>query len=171
MRYLSILIVLFLPSVTSADARLTPRPVDPIAADTLARAFSQSGIVRSLVATLEQSNVIVHIEASAHMPFGIAGTTRFVTSRGGYRYVRITIDAELPKYAITAILGHELQHACEVADSGVSDLEGMRQLFTLRGHRKSNYYETTAAIETEMRIRRELMGKTSSASEAAVTPK
>jgi hypothetical protein len=112
MRYLSIFALLLLPSVVAAGERLTPRPLDPIAVDAFARALARSAMVRSLVATLEASNVIVHIESSRQMPAGLAGTTRFITARGGFRYVRIAIGADLPRDARVAILGHELQHAC-----------------------------------------------------------
>ena len=92
MRYLSIFVFAFslVPSFAIAGEPLTPRPLDPVAIDAFARAQAQSALVRSLVATLESSNVIVHIVSSRSLPAGIGGTTRFVTSRGGYRYVRIT---------------------------------------------------------------------------------
>ncbi len=167
MRYWSVLILVFLPALAAANERLTPRPVDPAAAEALGRAISRSSVVRSLVATLEASNVIVHIETVMRMPAGIVGTTRFVTARSGYRYVRIAISADLPHNARTAILGHELQHACEVAASDAGDLAGMRQLFTLEGHRIGEFYETASALETEKRIWMELRRKTSTAGSAS----
>ena len=111
------------------------------------------------MATLERSNVIVHIESSQRMPAGLAGTTRFVTARGGFRYVRVTIYSELSQTERAVILGHELQHACEVAESAVNNVDGMRQLFTLVGRRTGDYYETATARQIETRIRRELRGK------------
>ena len=159
MRYLSIVVLLFVPSVVVAGEPLTPRPLDPIAAETFARALSRSAVVRSLAATLEQSNVIVHIESSMQMPAGIGGTTRFVTTRGGYRYVRITIDSDLSKTERTVILGHELQHACEIAASEANDVEGLRQMFTREGARDGNFFETSGAIEVERRVRVEMTAR------------
>ena len=156
MRYLCIFALLFLPSVVIAGDRLTPRPLDPIAADVFARALTRSAVVRSLVATLEQSNVIVHIDSSMQMPAGIVGTTRFVTSRGGYRYVRITIGSDLSTTARTAILGHELQHACEIAASQADDVEGLRQMFEREGSFDGGFFETAGAIEIEKRVRLEV---------------
>jgi hypothetical protein len=164
MRYLSIFALLLLPSVVAAGERLTPRPLDPIAVDAFARALARSAMVRSLVATLEASNVIVHIESSRQMPAGLAGTTRFITARGGFRYVRIAIGADLPRDARVAILGHELQHACEVAESAADDVEGLRRMFAREGVRDGDYFETMTALETEKRVRIELRGK-------AITPK
>ena len=158
MRYLSIFVfaVLLVPSFAAAGEPLTPRPLDPFAADAFALAQAQSAVVRSLVATLESSNVIVHIVSSRSLPMGIGGTTRFVTSRGGYRYVRITIATDLSKSGRTTILGHELQHACEIAASDADDAESVKELFEKEGHRAGDYFETRAAIDAERLVRNEL---------------
>jgi len=160
MRYLSIVFlwsVLVLTSPPAAAAeKLTLRPLDPIAAEAFERAVSRSQRVRTLVATLESSNVIVHIETSRLLPAGLGGTTRFVTSRGGYRYLRITIHADLPTEARAAILGHELQHACEVAESGADSADEVRKLFERDGEFSGGFYETRAAVETEKHVRMEL---------------
>ena len=158
MRYLSIFVfALFLvPSFATAGPPLTPRPLDPVAADAFERAVAQSSVVRSLVATLESSNVIVHIVSSRTLPMGVGGTTQFVTSRGGYRYVRITIATDLSKAGQTTILGHELQHACEVAASAADDVESIKELFEKEGHRAGDYFETRAAIDAERLVRNEL---------------
>lgn len=158
MRYLSIVVfaLVLVPSSVTAGEPLTPRPLDPIAIDAFARAQAQSAVVRSLVSTLESSNVIVHIVSSPNLPMGIGGTTRFVTSRGGYRYVRITIAADLSKSNRTAILGHELQHACEIATSGADDVESLKELFEKQGHRAGEFFETHGALRIENQIRTEL---------------
>jgi len=158
MRYLSIFVfaVFLVPAFATAGEPLTPRPLDPIAAEAFARAQEQSAVVRSLVATLESSNVIVHIVSSRDLPLGIGGTTSFVTSRGGYRYVRITIATDLSKSGRAAILGHELQHACEVAASAADDVESVRELFEKEGHRAGDYFETRKAIDAERMVRNEL---------------
>ena len=157
MRYLSIVLsLLFIPAIAVAQGKLTPRPLDPVAAETFARAVEGSAVVRALVERLEMSNVIVHIETVAQMPAGIGGMTRFVTSRGGYRYLRITLGSTLTITLRAAILGHELQHACEVADSSAADIEGLRQLFENEGHRDGRYFDTSAAIAIERSVRLEL---------------
>jgi len=157
MRYLSICcVVLWFPAVVVAE-RLTPRALDPISVDTLAHALERSAVARRLVTQLESSNVIVHIVSSAQMPGGIGGTTRFVTSRGGYRYLRITLGAGLPLRHRSAILAHELQHAWEVARSTADTVEELKQLFEGEGHRAGEFYETRAAIEVERTVMMELM--------------
>lgn len=132
------------------------RPVDPIALETLDFALGRSPLVRSLVATLERSNVIVHIQSSRALPPGISGTTRLVVSRGGYRYLRIAIAADLPKRARAAILAHELQHAVEVAASDADDVDRLRRLFAKHGEASGGYFDTRAAVQVERKVRREL---------------
>lgn len=157
MRYLSVVLsLLIVPSVAAAQGKLTPRPLDAVSIDTFAVAVEGSALVRSMVARLESSNVIVHIESSSPMPFGIGGFTRFVTSRGGYRYVRITLNPQLALRARSAILGHELKHACEIADSTAGDPQSIRKLFETAGHYHGGYYDTTAAIRTGRQVWNEL---------------
>jgi len=158
MRYLSIVVfaLVLVPSFAHAGEPLTPRPLDPVAIDAFARAQTESSLVRSLVATLESSNLIVHIVSSTSLPGGVGGTTQFVTSRGGFRYVRITIAVDLSKTGRTAILGHELQHACEIAGSQADDVKSIGQLFAKTGHRVGENFETRAAIDAERLIRNEL---------------
>lgn len=134
------------------------RPVDSIAADTLKLAVERSTAVRSLIETLERSDVVIHIESSQELPAGIGGTTRFVITRGGYRYVRIAINARLPKQARAAILGHELRHACEIAESHARDIDSVRRLFERSARRSGEFFETRAALDTERHVRRELKG-------------
>ena len=132
------------------------RPVDPTALETLDLALEHSAVVRTLIETLERSNVVVHIQSSRDLPMGIAGTTRFVVSRGGYRYLRITIREQLPKETRVAVLAHELQHANEIAGSPADTVMALRQLFQQCGMRDGNYYETRAAQRIEDLVRAEL---------------
>jgi hypothetical protein len=156
MRYWSIFVFVLMPSLVSASDYLAARPVDGIAAEALERVVARSATARALLERLDASNVIVHIESSRTMPSGIGGMTRFVVSRGGVRYLRITIGTNLPGRLRAAILAHELQHACEVADSAADDAVNLRVLFEQQGHRNGEFFETTAAIEAERHVQLEL---------------
>ena len=157
MRYMTLaLSLLLLPSAVVAGTTTTPRPLDPLAAEAFAQALERSEIVRTLVTTLEASNVIVHIESSRALPSDVGGTTRFVVARGGYRYVRITFNAQLWGRDRIATLAHELQHACEVATSSAADLAGIRELFQHAGYRTGPYFETSAAATTGRSVLAEL---------------
>jgi hypothetical protein len=134
------------------------RPVDSVAVETLDFAWHRSAVVRTLIDRLERSNVIVHIQSSFTLPAGIAGMTRFAVSRGNYRFLRITIKADLPPFTRAAILGHELQHACEIAESAAADTHSLRELFEHAGRRTGEFFETRAALEIERRVRMDLVG-------------
>lgn len=156
MRYLSIFVFLLIPSSVFAGDRFAARPIDAVAADILQRAVARSATTRALLDRLDASNVIVHIESSRQLPLGLGGMTRFVVTRGGYRYLRITIGADLPARLRAATLAHELQHACEVADSAADDGVSLRNLFEHQGHRNGEFFETAAAIQTEKDVQLEM---------------
>jgi len=170
-RYLSI-VILVLASLFAETGRLkaaategakNTRPLDPVAAAILQRALARSPSVQELVRRLELSNVIVHIEASWYLFSGVSGTTQFVATRGGYRFVRITIAAGMAHNSRTAILGHELQHALEIADSTAVTAGEVRKLFEAEGYRViggHDFFETAAAIQVEKVVRLELRAGT-----------
>ncbi len=156
---LSLPLSLLIAVEASAQVRMTPRPLDPLAVETLDQALAGSPLVRDLVRQLEGSNLVVHIESSRHLPSGVSGTMRFVTSRGGYRYVRISLAVDGKPDARAAILGHELQHACEVAASDAYDIDAVRQLYQASGHQPTagdDIFETKAAMMVERRVKAEL---------------
>jgi len=119
---------------------------------------------RTLLERLERSDVIVHVEPwpLQHGRRRVGGMLRFVTRAGGFRYVRISLSVHLPRDTAVALLGHELQHALEVADdaSVVDDIT-----FEALYHRIGDTcldaavvrtYDTSGARSAERRIREEL---------------
>lgn len=160
MKVLSLVVLSLLVTVdAAAQSVMTPRPLDSLAAEAFAQAMTGSPLVRELVRQLEASNLVVHIESSRALPAGVSGTLRFVTSRGGYRYVRISLAVDIRSDRRAAILGHELQHACEVAASDAHDLDGMRRLYEAAGHHpthSANVFETRAALQVERQVGAEL---------------
>ncbi len=162
MRYSSIVLSflfsssVLIPAMVCADP-LMIRPVDAAAAATLARAIGGSALVRTLVHDIDASNVIVHVQFSRELPGGIAGTTKFVVSRGGYRYLRITLAIGLPEIDRAPILAHELQHAWEIAQSQADELDGVRKMLEVTGYEtRENYFETNQAVKVERMVREEL---------------
>ena len=158
MRYRSIVVFMLSMLPPSLGAAAVPRPVDAWSDAVLTLARQRSALVRAMVSELEASNVIVHVESSRLLPFGVGGVTRFVTSQGGYRYIRITLSIWLTPSDRVAILGHELQHAVELARADVSDRDGVRRLLQAEGYtvRGEDFYETRAALLVEREIRGEL---------------
>ena len=170
MRYWSIVLLLLWPSVTLAEDEHAVRALDPIAVTMLAQAVERSAIVRELVHELEHSKMIVHIEATRNLPSGIGGTTRFVASRGEYRYLRISLSVWLPPADRVAIIGHELHHAVEVGRSHAASAAEVRRWFETSGFRVSvsdDLFETSAALQVENKIRQELRAKEALTSRSA----
>ena len=157
MRYWCVALILCWPPLTFGDPAFHVRPADARAAATLARAIDRSPRVRDLVDRLAATNVIVHLELSHQMPSGVLGTTRFGASRGGYRFVRISLSAALREDDTAPLIGHELQHAIEIAESYVADAADLKRLMEATGYRMSGtLYETDAARAIEKEVRREL---------------
>lgn len=160
MRYCSLAILMLVPAVALADPDPNVRTTDPLARQTLAEALSRSAVVRALVAELQSTNLIVHITTTTPLPFGLRGMTRFVVSRGGYRYVRITIASNMRDQLRLMLLGHELEHAREIGQSTVNDAQDLFRLLEARGYRIGpGWYETASAQRVEGLIRRELQAK------------
>ena len=156
MRCLCLALVLVIPSLSLADPAPNVRATDPLSHLTLALALERSAIVRALVADLQATNVIVHINTGP-LPAGIGGITRFAASRAGYRYLRVTIASNLRDQLRLILLGHELEHVREIAHSSAVDLPGLFRLFEERGYRNGQgMYETMSAVRVERRIRQEL---------------
>ena len=172
MRY-SFIVVCFSVLFPVSGFAAAPRPVDAWADAVFRLARQRSALVRAMVSELDGSNVIVHIESSRLLPFGIGGVTRFVTSQGGYRYIRITLSVWLTPSNRVAILGHELQHAIELAHADATDIAALRRLFTSEGAyavRTDDYFETREAVRVEKRIRRELKAPTTDRANSSALP-
>jgi hypothetical protein len=134
------------------------RALDPWAIESFERIAARSPLARQLIHRLEQSDLIVHIVTATVMPSNVAGTTRFVSRQGSYRYVRVAIDRQLLPESRAAILGHELQHALEIAVSDAADHDGVRRLYQRIGHRVAGreHFETLAAMTAGRRVWSEL---------------
>ena len=87
-----------------------------------------------------------------------------VTVAAGRRYLRISIDRRNIGCQRIAILGHELQHAVEIADEpSVSDQAGMAALYRRIGFRSANdrtdCFDSLPAIAAGQLIQREVLAR------------
>ena len=148
--FVYVVFVVAVSRVSGEHQLLRVRALDGTAEAALDRGLSQSSLFRELVAHLEASNLIVHVMTTVSLPMQAAGTTRLSSSRPEFRYVRITVSAQLSREEQVAILAHELQHACEIAGSPARDTASVRALYQRIGQRVESWfeaYETTAAID------------------------
>ena len=158
--YLAVSLTIALPGASAVYAQEAHvRGLDPYAAGALERGQHRSQRFRELVQELNMSDVIVHVVSSPGFPSGVAGTTRFVASLGGARYLRVDLASTLSFDWQVVILAHELQHACEVARSAASSSGGVRALYQDIGKAVSGYsdvFETADAVRTGEDVRHEL---------------
>ena len=171
MKYLCLsLVVLSLNPVLAADERRV-RPLDPWATESFERVIQRSALARELTGRLESSDLVVYIETLTVMPPDLGATTRFMTSAGGYRYVRISLRRGMAATERATILGHELQHACELADSTATDQQGGRRLYERLGHRISGsepLFETREALQAGQRVGLEVRSRQAEPSHLAL---
>jgi hypothetical protein len=125
---------------------------------TMAQAKSQT--VRDLLAKLEQTDVVAYVHV-ATVPSGTPESSlRFGARSSRQRFVVVQVSNTAEALDQIALLGHELQHAVEMASARwVVDQGGMRSFFRAMGWRakgSSFGVETSAALGAERRIHLEL---------------
>jgi hypothetical protein len=146
------------PSAVLESPTRHVRTTSPYAQSLLRDGFQRSPTFARLLVRLERSDLIVYIESQAALPPGIEGRMMMLSSAHGLRYVLIQIGTGDSQQDAIALLGHELEHANEIADApGVSDMNGFVALYERIGVRSgSHQYETKMAQEAGRQIRREL---------------
>jgi hypothetical protein len=112
-----------------------------------------------LLDRLAASDLIVYVRVVDRIPGGAQGQLAFMTATSTVRYVRIDLVPDGSTAVMVALLGHELQHAVEIADAPrVRDSQSMAVLYLLiEGiHTKGTRYDTVAARVTGDRVKDEL---------------
>jgi hypothetical protein len=124
----------------------------------LALGLKKSPTFRQLVNRLEQSDVIVYIDVRPDMPGHLGGALRFLAKSARARFLRVNLNRVYPVTTLVALLGHELQHAVEVADApDVMSAEDLRVLYRRVGVCTGpDSYDSLAARRTGIRVLEEL---------------
>ena len=137
------------------------RGVGPHMTNIIAEGLRRSGTFARLVLALNQSDVIVYIETGRGLPSTISGRLLLAAGPDGQRYLRIQLAAHTRSNELIALLGHELRHALEVAESPeVRDEATLIALYERIGHPAGGQhrYDTAAAQDTGRQVRFELIG-------------
>lgn len=139
------------------------RASDPGIVALLQRGLSASPTFRRLYQQLSESDLIVHLERGPQ-PWLSAGFNQFVAEVAERRFVRITLNVAQIDDDAVALLGHELQHAVELAgEPEVNDLDEYERLYRRIGFRSCARelpcFDTVAAVSTGRAVRRELRGR------------
>lgn len=135
------------------------RTQDRLVRHLLKRGFRYSPTFAALMARLEHSDVLVYIEEVPRLPGALEGRMMMLPTAHGQRYVRIQTTLRGAPDEAVALLGHELQHAIEVAqDEAVDDETKLIALYRRIGQRGGPHvFDTLAAQEIGRVIRRELL--------------
>jgi hypothetical protein len=135
--------------------RTTDQAIRPL----LKRGFRQSAAFSTLVRRLHASDVIVYVEGVDRLPGSLDGRLVMLPVSNGFRYLRIQIAMHNARSEdLISLLGHELQHAVEIAEAlEVRDQAGMAKLYDRIGVRGGYHlYDTAAAQEMGRLVKREL---------------
>ena len=147
-----------------AAARRAPRvrPYDGRSAALLLQGLERSATMRAIVDWLEQLDVIVYLEMQPTLPRSLAGKLTWLAATSSHRYVRISLNPEIMRHPLIATLGHELQHALEVAEApGIVDSPSLQSYYQKHGlsvAKHINGWDSLAARVVGDRVRRELAG-------------
>ena len=165
---LSLTILLATTTPSLADTRPHVRGVSPKESQMIEHLLAASETARGLADEIDASDLIVYVELTPSLIAG-RGATRFVTTTGGFRFLRVVIGATTPLGDRGALLGHELQHAAEIARAPeVQNDDALRRLYERIGEdRQARFsFETAAAREVGQRVRRELLLRRAAAATA-----
>ncbi|MEO8075899.1 MAG: hypothetical protein ABI818_06180 [Acidobacteriota bacterium] len=137
------------------------RAVDSRIERVIADGLRRSGTFAQLVLALDSSDVIVYIESGRGLPSTLAGRMLLAAGPQNQRYLRIQVNGQPRSNELIALVGHELRHAVEVAESpDVRDAQSLLALYQRIGHPGSmqHNYDTLAAQNTGRQVRIELTG-------------
>jgi hypothetical protein len=133
---------------------------DPSIAALIQEGAERSGTFQRLVETIDASDGLVYVERGKcghHVRACLALT---VTVAGPNRILRIVVEPKRNHEEQLAAIGHELQHAVEaLGDPHVTDYHTLYSLFNSIGSSELGWFETHAAIQTELAILNELRAK------------
>jgi hypothetical protein len=140
------------------------RPLHKDAARIVADGMAHSATFRSLANALEQSDVIVYVELRPDMQEGVGGSLRFLARSATHRFLRIQLSLSDSTLWRVALLGHELQHAVEVANApDVDSSESLRALYRRIGVATGpDSYDSVAARQVGYVVRDELSSNSAS---------
>jgi hypothetical protein len=159
-----ILLTLSVPARAAQHDPLDPhiRAIESDLLADLAKGAAVSPTLQRLIDRLDSSDVVVYLMFDRAVTPNTAGRISLITAVPGRRYLRVSIDRRNVGCARLAILGHELQHAVEIADApDAIDQESVASLYRAIGFKsetgRSDCFDSRLAIETGQQVRREVL--------------
>jgi len=136
------------------------RATQPRVRKLLAYGIERSITFRALVDAIDRTDLMVYVEMVPALETDVGACLRFVTVGGRHRYLRISITPAYGRDRAVALVGHELQHALEVAaDPTVRSTPAFHALFQRIGKARPGeaHYDTLAAQHAGAQVRGELV--------------
>jgi hypothetical protein len=131
----------------------------------IAEGLKSSPSFRDLVERLNQSDVVVYVKEDHYLPRTLSGQLTFQSMAGRHRYVMVRLAWLAIRTQQIASLGHELQHAIEIADRpGIISEAALGHEYAqlvsgkVHAHGARRAYETNLAQRAGDRVWRELHG-------------
>ena len=138
------------------------RPLNPAGAALIADSHESSVTMRELVKELDSSDLIIYVRVVPTAAGGPESTISFMSMSKMARFVSIVVSADCDFNRQIELLGHELEHAREIAERPAitSDVQFQAMLSVLgwRDSSRGRGYETSAATQTERKVRRDVRG-------------
>jgi hypothetical protein len=167
-RYLRVTLVCFVfalvtvAPVSGGDHIPRLRTIDRHIRALLDAGLGRSPSLRALVQRLAGGNVVVYLKC-AQLSSRLDGQLTFVSAAGGFRYVVVHLASDRPWHRQIAALGHELQHAVEIAElPEIVDHAALARAYSrigfarVPGQHAVRSFDTLAAIAAGEQVRREL---------------
>jgi hypothetical protein len=142
------------------------RPLDEHSASLIDDGLRRSPSLRHMIEHLSRSDVVVYV-ACGDLPRFIAGHLTWISAAGGTRYVSVRLGCTGPTELQVGILGHELQHAIEIADRpDIIDEASLVRAYSGFGLRRRSSslglvsFDSDGADRAGRRVRREVALRT-----------
>jgi hypothetical protein len=141
--------------------------------DALATGVKASPMLRGITSSIESSDVVVYVVFEPSSRNGVAAHVSFISAAGGRRYLHVGIDPRYSGTQLIALLGHELQHAAEIAaEASVVDSRTLTDFYRRVGFGGTvgtrEHFESDRAIEAGFRVGREAHAFLAAEARAAV---
>lgn len=165
--FLCSLVLLLSPRPSAADSisdldKRNIRITDAWIRELFAAGLAGSPTFRSLVERIEESDVVVYVQSAPYGAPGFAGRLTFLSVVGDTRYVLIRLSPLRSAVQQVAMMGHELQHAVEIAEQpAIVDSESLYREYLRIGYLNGSIgfgvaVDTKAAMEVGGRVSDEL---------------
>jgi hypothetical protein len=133
------------------------RGSSPAIVEAIDQASQRSPTFNQLVTAVAATNGIVYVHYGECQRNVRACLVLTVTQAGPNRILHIRVDSRRTGHGLMVAIGHELQHALELlSEPTVVNLDTAHNFYQRVAPRRGLSFETQAAVETGLRIDREL---------------